>query len=101
MDITQPLKIGALVRVGQVITVAQAKIDDAFSLVPTMFLLVEVNGPRRFKHIAGLGAFEIEQQEAEAFLAAVTDRAWRDAALVIYRAQTSARAVIASRRIVR
>lgn len=92
------LHIGAIVRIGDVLTVVRAKLQDAFDLVPAEYLLAEIAGPRRFKVIAGLGAFQIGQAEANAMLARVEVRAWRDAGVAIARARVQAHMTCAGSR---
>lgn len=85
------LHAGTLVRVGDVLTIVRAKLEDAFGLVPTEYLLMEIAGARRFKIVAGIGAFRIDQAEADEILARVEVRAWRDAGVAIARARVRAR----------
>lgn len=98
MSKVHQLQIGAIVKAGECTTIVRAKLEDAFGLVPTMYLLEEVCGDRCFKVIADVGAYEIERDEADAILAKVSANAWRDAGDVIRRAQRSARQVFASTR---
>ncbi|MDA8260015.1 MAG: hypothetical protein M0Z99_31015 [Betaproteobacteria bacterium] len=92
------LHVGAIVRVGNTLTIVSAKLEDTFGLVPTVYLLAEVEGHRCFKVIAGVGAFQIDQAEADDILARVEVRAWRDAGVAIARARVRARVTCAGTR---
>ncbi len=96
MSKVQQLQIGAIVRAGEFTTIVRAKVEDAFGLVPTVYLLEEVCGDHCFKVIAGVGAYEIERDEADAILSRVAANAWRDAGDVIDQAQRSARQALAN-----
>ena len=91
MSKVQQLQIGAIVRAGEYTAIVRAKVEDAFGLVPTVYLLEEVCGDHRFKVIAGVRAYEIDRDEADAILAKVAANAWRDAGDAIDQAQRSAR----------
>ena len=89
MSKVQQLQVGDVVRVGEVLSIVRAKLEGAFTFVPTVVLLAEVGGERLFKVIEGLAVVEIDQAEAQDILDAIAARAWQQAGDAITRAKVS------------